>query len=277
MCSVRNYTLQLGNLYIPLIQINEIMKLGLRSRIKRVSIEDVLQILIVATAVLVVITIFDRNLTIPAWGVGGIPPWQAFFDIFVRYGIFNFTYFTLIPVFILWVAKTRLKKRWNPRNGGFLLIISLAVLTTIFFVMPGAIYGNPLNLPWPEYAPSISPLKEVYEIEHEFCGKRLDFFYRPTCGVDKLTPELETIKNQLEASGSDTEFYVWCASENETLCEDYQNGKYTLEDVADLSKEYNLKSLPSLVIGCKYVARGGGFGLEEWKELLCEKINECDL
>lgn len=253
------------------------MKPGLGSRIKEISIGDVLQILIVATVVLIIITIFDRNLTIPAWGMGGTPPWQAFFDIFVRYGMFNFTYFALIPVLVLWVAKARLKKRWNPKKGVFLLTTSLAVLTTIFLVMPGTMYGNPLNLPWPESTLPSETFKEVSETEHEFCGKRLDFLYRPTCKVNKLTPELETIKNQLEARGSDTEFHVWCVSDNETLCEEYQTGEYTQQDVKDIIEEYEISSLPVLVIGCKYLARGGGFELEDYKELFCEKIDECEL
>jgi hypothetical protein len=250
---------------------------SLRSKIKKLSIEDILQILLVTTAVLIVITIINPRFTAPLYGINPAPL-TAYFDVFVRYGTFIFIYFTLIPILILWLAKRRLKEKWNPRSGFLSLVASLFVLTTIFFVVPGPIYENPFNVPWFETPDTGEKFKQMYETAHEFCENRVDVFYKPTspCSVEDLKPTLETIKDELESKGSDVKVYIWCAGENETSCEEYKRGEYTQEDVKNLSEEYGLKTLPTVVVGCKYNMRGI-FGAEDYKQIICEKFNECDL
>lgn len=250
------------------------------SKIKQVRIEDLLQILLIATVVLIATAIIKPDLVGPSYGTG--PPLTAYFDVFVRYGRFIFIYFTLIPILILWLVKKALKEKWNPKTGFSFLILSLLVLIMIYSIVPGPIHRNPFNIPeyksllYDSVSDAVEKFQKIEEIEHDFCGKRIDFLYSAGCSVNKLTPVLETIKNELEDKDSEIEFYVWCASTDEKPCEEYEKGEYDRNDVVNLYKEYNLKSLPALVLGCKHVA-SGKFELEEYKKLICEKLNECDL
>lgn len=258
---------------------------GLWSKIKKIRIGDILQVLIVATIALVIATIISPQLIGPTYGAGKLPIY-AYFDTFVRYGVFIFIYFTLIPVLVLWLGKKVFKKIWSWKVGVLLLAVSLAGLTAIYFILPGPLHGNPLNISWLAFLTGPSPEKtqKITETGQEFCGERIDFLYSPSCVVNKLTPTLETIKNDLEQKGSGEKFYVWCVAgekspcktaENVT-CEAYERGEYTPEDVTKLYDDYGLTNLPALVLGCKYNL-SGEFELEDYKRIICEKLGECDL
>ena len=113
-----------------------------------------LQILLIATVVLIAVAIVEPGLVGPSYGTG--PPATAYFDVFVRYGRFIFVYFTLLPILVLWLVKKGLKERWNPKTGFSFLILSLFVLTTIHFIAPGPLHGNPFNVPYQVYTASSS-------------------------------------------------------------------------------------------------------------------------
>lgn len=258
------------------------------SKIKKVRVEDALQLVAITAVVLVVVSVFTPELTGP--GYHPTAPLRAYFDIFVREGNFVYVYFTFIPLLVLWLVKKFLKKReWNFKTKLLFLIPTLAVLIAVYLVFPGPGYGNPLNIAWLEwftYPVDSSKVNYFVETEKEFCNQRLDFFYNPGCtGCTQTSEEPQSegqlskvavVQKQLAEKNSPIEFNVWCAGASEDACKEYGEGKYTLKDVKKLALRLYVDSLPVFVIGCKYQAQGK-YELEEYKGLICEYLNECDL
>jgi|GEM_PF-4275893 len=258
---------------------------NLIERVRGVRVEELLQILLVATVVLIIATVIDPKLLNPLWGKGN-PPLYAYFDIFIRFGVFGPVLFTLISVFVVWIVKLVIKNNFNFRRGLLSFIAGIFVLGVLFAVIPGPVYGNPFDVPEFLFNPlnvtndelEYEQFKEINTTDHEFCSDRIDLFYSPgsSCSSEVIEPALETIKNELEAKGSDVKVYMWCAGKDEESCEEYKSGVYTREYVKNLSDEYRVKTLPTVVVGCKYNMRGV-FTLEEYKQTICEKLNECGL
>lgn len=111
------------------------------SKLRKVSIEDILQILLVGMVILIIVTILKPDLTGFSYGSKKLSA-KSYFDVFVRYGTFIYFYFTFIPVLVLWIVKKGLKEKWNFKTGLSFLILSIIVLAIIYYIAPGPLHGN---------------------------------------------------------------------------------------------------------------------------------------